>query len=386
MNDFDTAGLVERAKAITLNPDQTWPRIAAEPSSPGDIITRYAIPLAAIGPVASFIGGQVFGISAFVATYKPSLVSGLGMAVTSFVMALVSLVVIALIADFLAPKFAGEANRTQAFKLVAYSLTPGWVAGVLGLVPALATLILIASLYGLYLFFKGATPVMKVPADKAMGFTAVTVVCGIVVNVIAAALLASVTGLFGAGAAGLAAAGSSGDSVEVNIPGVGKIDTAKMEEATKQLEGMASGQPPKTVEMAALQALLPASIGAYQRTSVESAGVGGVGAKAEATYRNGDKSVKVEIVDVAALGAVAGMLGGMGVEQNREDANGYERTRTVDGAIQVERWDTKRSRGSFGTQVAGRFMIEASGDAGSIDELKAIVTGIDQNKLAALAK
>ena len=76
----------------------------------------------------------------------------------------------------------------------------------------------------------------------------------------------------------------------------------------------------------------------------------------------------------------------MGVEQNREDADGYERTRTVDGKIQTEKWNNKRSKGSYGTQVAGRFMVEADGEAGSIDELKAIVTGIDAGKLEALAK
>jgi hypothetical protein len=32
---------------------------------------RYAIPLIAIGPVASFIGGQVFGYSAFFISYRP---------------------------------------------------------------------------------------------------------------------------------------------------------------------------------------------------------------------------------------------------------------------------------------------------------------------------
>jgi hypothetical protein len=89
MNEFDTAGLVDRVKAITLKPDETWPQIATEQTTPGDIVTRYAVPLLAIGPVASFIGGQVFGISVIFATYKPSLMSGLGMAITSFVMGLV---------------------------------------------------------------------------------------------------------------------------------------------------------------------------------------------------------------------------------------------------------------------------------------------------------
>lgn len=384
MNAFETTGLVERVKAILLQPDQTWPRIAEEQTTPSAIVTGYALPLAVIGPVASFIGGQLFGITVLLATFKPGLVTGLTMALTSLVMSLVSLVVLALVTDALAPNFGGQANRPQAFKLVAYSMTPGWVAGALGILPSLGLIAGLIGLYGLVLYFKGVTPLMKVPQDKALGFTAIAIVCAVILNVIAGTVLGTVTATMGAGAAAIS--GASGDKVEVNLPDVGKIDTGKMEEATKQLEAMASGQPPKPVDLAALQGLLPASIGGFQRTSIESAGVGGVGSKAEAVYRNGDKQVRVEIVDMAGLGVVAGALGGLGVEQNREDANGYERTRTVDGAIQTEKWDTRRSRGSFGRQVAGRFMVMAEGDAGSIEELKAIVAGIDPGKLADLAK
>lgn len=386
MDNFATTGLVERAKAITLKPDQTWPIIAAEPSSPGEILTRYAIPLAAIGPVATFVGGQLFGLGTALATYRPSVMSGLGIAVTSFLVGLISLVVVALITDFLAPKLDGQSNRTQAFKLVAYSLTPGWVAGVLGLVPSLGMLGVIASIYGLVLFYKGATPLMKVPQDKAVGFTVVTVVSALVVNLITAALMASVAGLFGFGLSRLTGTDSTETSAGVTVPVVGKIDTDRLDEATKSLEKMANGEQVKPIDIAALQALLPQSLGAYQRTSVESAGVGGIGSKAEATYRDGTRQVRVEIVDLAALGALASAVGGMGIDQNREDADGYERTRTVGGVIQTEKWDSKRSKGSFATQVSGRFMVSASGEVGSIDELKAIVGGIDQAKLADLAK
>lgn len=384
MNDFDTAGLVERAKAITLQPDATWPKIAAEQTSSGDILTRYALPLAAIGPIASFIGGQLFGISMLFATIKPGLMGGLTMAVTSFAMSLVALVILTFIADFLAPNFGGQSNRAQAFKLVAYSMTPGWVAAGLGIIPSLSMIAALIGLYGLFLFYKGTTPLMKVPQEKAGMFTAVAVVCAIVLNIITATVIGTVTGALGVGASSFAS--GSGDKVEVNIPGVGKIDSGKMEQATKGLEDLANGKAPKPVDLAALQALLPGAIGAYQRTSIESTGVGGIGATAEAAYKSGDKTIRVKIIDLGGIGAVAGVLGGIGVEQNREDANGYERTRTVDGKIQTEKWNTKRSSGSYGTQVAGRFMVEADGEAGSIDELKAIVAGIDAGKLEALAK
>lgn len=388
MNDIlggpaGAGSLIERAKAIILKPAETWPVIAAEQTSPGEIFTRYAVPLAAIGPVASFIGGQVFGISAFIATYRPSFMSGLTMAVTSFIMGLISLVVVALIADFLAPKFDGQSNRTNAFKLVAYSMTPAWVAGILGIVPALGVLGIIAGIYSIYLLYQGAGPLMKVPQDKGVAYTAVTIVCAIIASFVATTVAGSVAGLFGGGIAASTIAANSGDSVEVNIPGVGKIDTGKIEQAAKQIE---NGSQAKPIAGTALQGLLPASLGAYQRTAIESAGVGAVGSNAEGTYTAGDKTIRLKVTDMAAFGGIAGIAGAMGVEQNREDANGYERTTTVNGQVQVEEWNRAQNRGKFGTMVATRFMIEASGEAGSIDELKAAVNAIDAGQLAALAK
>src|SRR5688572_30456721 len=104
------AGLVEKVKAVLLRPKEEWPKIAADPSTPSDIVTRYAIPLIAIGPVASFIGGQVFGYSAWFVSYRPGLVAGLSSAIGTFVMSLIVLLAVTFIAEFLAPKFGGEAN------------------------------------------------------------------------------------------------------------------------------------------------------------------------------------------------------------------------------------------------------------------------------------
>jgi len=299
-NGPQPGGLIDRAKAIILKPDDTFPQLAAEQTTPGDIITRYAMPLAAIGPVAGFIGGQLFGISLLLVTFKPSLMTGLTTALTSFVMSLVSLVVVALIADFLAPNFGGEANRTRAFKLVAASMTPGWVAGILGLIPSLLALAIIAGLYGIYLFYKGATPLMKVPEDKSVVYTAVTVVAAIVLSIVASTVTAKVTGAMGMGAAGMMA--DSGDSAEVNIPGMGKLDTKNLEQMGKQMEAAANGEV-TPVDTAKLQALLPASLGAYTRASLDTGAMGQMGKGVSATYKSGDKSIKLSVIDSAGLGA-----------------------------------------------------------------------------------
>jgi len=71
----------------------------------------------------------------------------------------------------------------------------------------------------------------------------------------------------------------------------------------------------------------------------------------------------------------------LGVEQSREDEDGYEKTGTVDGQMQTESWSKSGSSGKFGRMVAERFLVEADGSAGSIDELKAAVATIDPDDL-----
>lgn len=380
-NSPQLGGLVDRAKAIILQPSATLPALAAEQTTPGDIVTRYALPLAAIGPIAGFVGGQVFGISLFLVTFKPSLMTGLTMALTSFVMSLISLVVVSLVAEFLAPNFGGEANRTQAFKLVAASMTPGWVAGILGIVPALGALAILAGLYGIFLLYKGSTPFMKVPEDKAVVYTVVVLIAAFVLSIIAGSVTSRVAAM---GMSGMGSIGNS-DSIEVNLPGVGKVDTGNLEQMGKQMEAVANGEV-TPVDTAKLQALLPASLGAYTRTSLDTGAMGAMGKGVSATYTSGDKSIKLSVIDSAGLGALAGMAGAIGAEQSHEDADGYDKTSTVNGQIVMEKWSKGGSRGEYAQQVGGRFFISAEGEAGSIDELKSAVASIDQGTLTGLAK
>ncbi|MCT2400671.1 Yip1 family protein [Novosphingobium mangrovi (ex Huang et al. 2023)] len=377
--------LVERAKAIILKPGTEWPIIADESDTPSSILKGYVLPLAAIGPLATLIGGQVFGYGALFVRYRPSLMSGLTSAILSYAMAIIGVFVLAWIANMLAPKFAGSENKTGAFKLVAYSMTAGWLAGIFSLIPALSVLGIVG-LYSLYLFYVGAPVLMKVPGDKALGYTAVTVLCAIVLGIIASTITASVAGIF-AGPALFSSSSSSGGtkgSGTITVPGVGSIDTDKIEQMNKQIEDAASGKT-KAVSAGDLKGLLPESIGSYTRTSLETVGAGAVGTSAQARYTAGDKSFNLRIADLHGLGAIAGMGAAMGIEQSKEDADSYERTGTVDGQMQSEAWNTTTERGKFGRMVNNRFLIEAEGSANSIDELKSAVARIAPGDLDNLA-
>jgi hypothetical protein len=188
--------LAVRAKAILVDPKGEWPKIAAETESVQSVFMRYVVPLAAIGPVCGFIGGQVFGINALIVTIHPTLAAGLSQAITAYVLSLLGIFVVAWVASFLADKFGGQENFPRAFRLCAYAFTAAYLAGVFQLLPALAILALIAACYGIYVFYLGATPMRGVPQDKAAGYTAVTILGVIVVYLIVGAATSAVNGVF----------------------------------------------------------------------------------------------------------------------------------------------------------------------------------------------
>ena len=101
--------------------------------------------------------------------------------------------------------------------MAVYSFTPAWIGGVLQIVPLLGILGFLLSLYGLYLLYLGLPRLMKCAEDKAIAYTAVVAVCGVVVMLISGLVVGSVTtaGLIGAGALGSVAGG--GDAADVRF-------------------------------------------------------------------------------------------------------------------------------------------------------------------------
>jgi len=190
-----TASLVERVKNILITPKTEWPRIDAEPASIGGVYTSYVLILAAIGPICGLIGQQLFGISMFVAHFKPPIGYSIAVAGVSYVLSLVSIYVLALIIDMLAPSFGGTKNNVKAFQVAAYSWTAAWVAGVFGLFPPIAILSILG-LYSLYLLYLGLPVLMKAPQDKAVGYTAVVIICAIVLYFVVGILVVSLVGAF----------------------------------------------------------------------------------------------------------------------------------------------------------------------------------------------
>ncbi|WP_443971511.1 Yip1 family protein [Sphingobium sp. CR28] len=163
-----------------MTPKTEWPIIARETIRTGDVFTSYVMPLAAIGPVAMLIGSPIFGI---------------GFVILSYVAGLAGVLIMTFIVEQLSPKFGGEQSRTAAFRLIAYSGTAGWLAGIFNLVSSISFLAILGSLYSIYLFYLGCGPMLKIPQDKRVVFMVVVAIVGIAISMVIGVIVGSILGV-----------------------------------------------------------------------------------------------------------------------------------------------------------------------------------------------
>ena len=382
--------LVGRVKRLLLTPSTEWDRIDAEPATIRGLYVGYVCILAAIPAIASLIGGQLFGHGMFGISLKPSLTSAIVGAVVTYGMTLLSVFLLALIIDALAPSFDGQKNRVQAFKVSAYTGTAGWTFGVLNVFPPLGIIVMLASLYGLYLLYLGLPKLMKAPKEKAFGYTAVTILCAIVLFIVVGAISGAVAGMAVLGGA-MSHANTDKMSGTVSVNG-NEIDLSKVEAASKQLEAAAAsananGADVKLVSADVLKSLLPGDIAGYSRTEVEgsSGGAGGMQmAVVKGDYDKSGTSFTLSVTDLGAMAGMAAMASAVNAQSSHETSTGYEKVGKVDGRMVTEEWDRSAKSGAYTVLVADRFTVEARGNAASIDELKHAVASVNPGRLESL--
>jgi len=195
--------LIKRVKNILLTPKTEWQVIKGEPLSIAGMFTKYAMILAAIPAVAGFIGYVVIGVSFGFGTFRMPFSTALIWAILTYILSLGGIFLLAFIIDTLAPTFGCTKDLTAAVKIVVFSYTAAWVAGILNIIPALAILVSLASIYSLYLMYMGMQKIKDVPKDKMMGYFVVTIIAAIVVFFIIGFLVSRVAFGSMAGLAGL---------------------------------------------------------------------------------------------------------------------------------------------------------------------------------------
>lgn len=380
--------LLERIKGILLRPSLEWEKIATEPTSKAALTTGYVMILAAIPAIAGFVGNSLIGMSFMGISSKLPVVSGLIIAVLGYALSIVSVYVAAFVINALAPNFGGVKNDLQAFKVAAYAMTAGWLAGIFALLPLLGVLGLLG-LYGLYLLYTGLPRLMQSPKDKSLGYTAVVVVVMVVIQLIIGGITGAImtAGMMAGGAPNLTGAmkvDTPNGSVQVNGHDL-EAAAKKMEAAAKAME---EGKANPAVEPGKLDALLPATfIGAPKSESGASGGGTGSysASEAHAVYAQGDKRVELKVSDIGAMGALAAFGTAMNLSSSSQSGNSYEKVHSDKGKIISEKWDGDTQTGSYSVVIGERLVIEASGKA-DMATLKAAVAAINEGQALALVK
>jgi hypothetical protein len=174
--------VVQRVKGILLTPETEWQAIEKEPGTPGFLFPNYVAYLAAIPPVAGFIGRCMVGVATPAGTVRVPLFIGLLGAVIEYVLSFAIVYAIAIVIDQLAPRFGGLKDFPSALKVTVYSFTPVWVAGVLQLLPGLRFVAIVIAFFGVYIAWLGLPRLMRAPRDKAMPYVAVSVACALTIT------------------------------------------------------------------------------------------------------------------------------------------------------------------------------------------------------------
>jgi hypothetical protein len=194
---MDLNKIIQRARAVLVTPRTEWPVIAAEPTTVQDLYREYIMILAAIAPVAQFVKVSILGYAWHgFRVYRLGMGPGLTAAIVQYVASLAAVYLLAIIVEALAANFGGQPNRLQALKLVGYSYTASWIAGAALILPGLAGLIgLAGAIYSIYLLYLGLPGTMKVVPERAVGYTAVIVIGGLVLGWIIAVITGDITGV-----------------------------------------------------------------------------------------------------------------------------------------------------------------------------------------------
>jgi len=178
----DIMDVFNRAKGVMLAPETEWPEIEKEPGTPAFLFTNYVVWLAAIPPIAGFIGGSLIGITVpALGTFRVPLFAGLLSAVIAYLLNFVIVYAVAIIIDWLAPRFGGQKDFASALKVAVYCFTPYWVGGIFQLMAGTRFLTYVIGLFGVYLLSLGLPRLMKSLPDRTTGYVAAVAACAIVI-------------------------------------------------------------------------------------------------------------------------------------------------------------------------------------------------------------
>jgi hypothetical protein len=175
-----------RVPTILTDPFAEWARIEKEPDDLAYLLLGYVALLVLIPAVFGFIGACFVGaVVPGRGLVRASIFDGVFGAIVGYVLSFVTVALLGLFIDLLAPQFGGRRDFASAFRLAVYSYTPVWLTGVFLLLPGLRFLML-TGFYGAYILLAGLPRLMKSSPQKSAGFTALVSLFALVLTMLAA--------------------------------------------------------------------------------------------------------------------------------------------------------------------------------------------------------
>jgi len=102
----------------------------------------------------------------------------------------------------------------------------------------------------------------------------------------------------------------------------------------------------------------------------------------DAAARSGDANAQVAAA-VEGLGTLVGLAGWVGVQDQRADSTGSERTEKINGRLMHEKTSQVGGDNEYGIVLGDRFIVAAKGRV-DVSALRAAVSGLDLGKLEAM--
>jgi hypothetical protein len=396
------SNIFDRAIKLLKSPKTEWPVIAGEPATVGSLYVPYVLVLAAIGPVAMLLGGGGTGF------FRLSSGFVLRLAVWQYASSLLSVVLFALVIDFLAPQFGATKDKVQAFKTAVYASTAAWIGAVGGLLGlGLGTLLALAGgIYSIYLLYLALPHTMKAPAEKATTYTVVIIVVYIVIAILLS-VLGRGLGMTGAGMGMLGGLRGAQHEVQTFDPdsALGRLESAgkNLEKAEKEgklkdpsqamgqvmgaLSGAGAGTTIEALGVETLKSFIPETLAGLPRQSISAernAAMGMQVATAHASYGDDGHGMKLQVTDTGGAAGFLALAGWANIESSSEEGTRTERVGHEGDRLVKEVWDSAAKSGEYTVVVGKRFMVEVQGNAGSLADLKAAASSVDLAKLESL--
>ena len=191
-----TSNLIQRVINILIKPKEEWHVVASEKPDATKLIVGYALILAAIPAIASFIKFGVIGVTFWGYTSR-SIATGIQYGIVQLISAVLGAYLLAWVIDLLAPSFDSKKDFGRSLQLAVYSSTPQWVAGILLIFgTGISMLILVIGLYAIYLLAVGMPVLKNTPKEKVVGYVVVVIIALIIISFVMALIIGGIVGLF----------------------------------------------------------------------------------------------------------------------------------------------------------------------------------------------